>query len=282
MGVMMRKLFFIIGVLTFFLSSCSKTLDIEVSYDTNYNYSLPNQIFENEIDIEMLPELKREGHNFEGWYLDKDFSNSVSNFKLDQNQPINELTLYAKWTLIDSYNEFQILLISYNGINGIEISGYSGDDDEITIPNFIYGYKVISIGTMSFYKKNIKTIYLNDNLLKIGLDAFQSNQLNEIYFGNQLISIEAGAFYNNQLVFIDLPDSIERIGSHAFSENKLININLPSNLIFLGSSAFADNDLVSVNINDKLQSITSYAFGWNQIKEIIIPNNIIEIGTKCF
>src|SRR5690606_34328577 len=56
------------------------------------------------LGIENLPSPEKEGHTFEGWYLD----NGLTNKLIDDEQIISNTKVYAKW-IVNQYNiEFEV------------------------------------------------------------------------------------------------------------------------------------------------------------------------------
>ena len=102
----------------------TSVINYELNYNISKNYSPTNVIKDEAI---VLPTPTRKGYSFEGWYLDNEFKNKISNvnIKLDKNT-----TLYAKWRLL-KYN------ISYNldgGLNPNNLESFYTIEDNIILP----------------------------------------------------------------------------------------------------------------------------------------------------
>ncbi len=93
------------------------------------------------------------------------------------------------------------------------IVGYSASvlaPKDIVIPNQINGVDVLHIGNNAFEGQQLKSVTFNDRLLTIGSGAFRNNlSLNES---------------------IIIPDSVTFIGSGAFLYTNILEINLPNKL----------------------------------------------------
>ena len=125
----MRKLLFLIGILTFFLSSCESTLEVTVNFDTNGGSEVPSQIF-NEESVFNLPDTPtKEGHTFLGWFLDATFDTPFSVEGVLALEPEDTLTLYASWQV----NQYTI---TFNTDGGSAVSAITQDyATSITAPS---------------------------------------------------------------------------------------------------------------------------------------------------
>ena len=192
---------------------------------------------------------------FKGWYLDSKYSQSanISNIVFDHQN------FYCKF----DYNSF--FTYTLNGI-GVTITGYIGSYQKIlVIPNYINGYKVISIGEKAFSQNNnIEHLVIPQGILYIGGYAFENcYNLKVVSMENSnAISIGQGAFQNCvSLEKIDLPTTITTI----------------SQSLFEGCSS-----LKSFNINKSITLIDSYAFSKTGLQNIYIPSNVLHISFYVF
>jgi hypothetical protein len=142
--------------------------------------------------------------------------------------------------------------------NTITITGYSGRETDIKIPETIGEYPVTIIGEFAF----------------TGLTGVT------IPYG--IVSIEAGAFTNNRLTYVVIPDSVTSIGPIAFQANRLEEVILPPDLLYIGQMVFASNRLKNVVIQDKVTRIMNGAFIENNLTEIYIPDSVTRIDSGAF
>src|SRR5260370_9139594 len=89
---------------------------------------------------------------------------------------------------------------------GIEITGYTGPGADITIPDFIDGSPVLSIGYQAFYgNNNLTSVTISTFVTSIGEQAFYGSSLVSVWIGPYVSSIGRLAFQNCQtLLIIDL------------------------------------------------------------------------------
>lgn len=142
------------------------------------------------------------------------------------------------------------------------ITGYTGNEAEVTVPGEIEGYTVTAIGKMAFFEKTVQTVTLPDSVEIIGESAFNSCQsLRTVIVSNNLKRIEKQAFQNSTLASITLPNSVAYIGDCAFLGTKLTYINLPFSLTAINDFTFAlCLDLAYVRIPHTVTNIAPKTF----------------------
>lgn len=149
--------------------------------------------------------------------------------------------------------------------NSVTITGYTGSDTEIIIPDKIAGYPVTAIGE----------------------NAFKSSSLTNITIPNGVTSIGNYAFSSSSLKSIDISESVTSIGDYAFYYCKSLNsVNIPSNVTSLGSYVFGYcSSLTSVNFGDptQLTTIPDYAFyECKGLTDIVLPKGLTTIEHDAF
>ncbi len=196
------------------------------------------QVFVRQHTLQNIPEPERLYAVFEGWYYD-----------IDCTEPLNlytdvfsaNLTLYAKWI-----NEDDGVPYTYVELEDgtIEIRSYTGKRRYITIPEYIDG-KVVS---------------------SIGEDAFAGNtRLREVQLPPQLNKILDRAFQGcSNLVFMNIPDSVTQIGEYAFADNvrlSAVSFSTGSQLTAIGSFAFKNcGNMLRFEIPGTVTSLDGSAF----------------------
>ncbi len=172
----------------------------------------------------------------------------------------------------------------FNNDGTVTITSYRGDDEYVTIPNYLDGGIVTDIGEHAFYeRKNIKEVYLPtelrtidemaffkcsklekikfpDSLVYIGDHAFcQCENLEYVHFGDNLEEIGEGAFYRCEELEgdIEFPDGFETFGDLAFYGcESITGVEFPKSLKEIGNSAFAHcSDLEYVKFNDRKKAV---------------------------
>lgn len=149
--------------------------------------------------------------------------------------------------------------VSNTGINAVAtITGYTGSDACILLPNSLGGYPVRSIAASAFSEKTLlKGVFIPDNITTIGGKAFYNcDDLEKIEFPRELTSISDYMFYNcDKLNEVKIGDYVNRIGKSAFYECKsLKEINLPERLTSIGAHAFGKSGLKHIDASN----VTSY------------------------
>ena len=147
-----------------------------------------------------------------------------------------------------------------DGDKSVEITGYIGTTQNVTIPSKIRGLPVTSIGETAFRGKNLTSVTIPDSVIEIG----------------------EMAFIDNQLTSVTIPDSVTVIKQEAFAFNQLTSITIPSGITEIWFGVFRDNQLTSVTISDSVTAIEGVAFSGNQLTSVTIPNSVTSIGHQAF
>lgn len=172
----------------------------------------------------------------------------------------------------------------------LEITGYYGEDDIVTIPSEIGGRTVTSIGEYSFYLNDkITSVIIPDSVTQIGRDAFREctnlttisipnsvtsigkeafvfcSGLTKVTLGNGITSIEDNTFNGcENLSDIMIPDGVTSIGFFAFHNcTNLTNVMIPNSVNSIEFSAFSScTNMTSITIPASVERIGEYAFGY--------------------
>ena len=163
------------------------------------------------------------------------------------------------------------------------IGSFSGT--ELTIPEYIKGYKVTAIGDKAFSEcENLTKIVLPDTITTIGTRAFYGcTGITEITIPESVSSIGTQILYkasNLATVYYN--------GTYGSQENQFLNLSHITKIVFGGSYVpydicYKNTAVQTVEILDSVKSINSYAFyGCTGITEIVIPNSVTSIGTYAF
>ena len=175
-----------------------------------------------------------------------------------------------------------------------EVSGYSGEPTDVTIPSTVTisgkEYTVTSIGYVAFEGcSSLTSIEIPSGVTYIGWDAFSwCYNLTSIEFGenSQLTSIVDKAFWEcNSLKSIEIPSGVTSIGNDAFYRcYSLKSIEIPSSVTSIGEEAFFHCDnLTSIEIPSGVTSIGVGTFdGCSSLTIIEIPSSVTSIGALAF
>ena len=148
------------------------------------------------------------------------------------------------------------------------ITGYSGNDSVVNIPQTLGGLPVIGIDNGAFCEnKNMVRVNVPDGVQFIGT-----------------LDEGSGPFtYCDSLRYISLPDSVTLIGSRAFEGSGLRSISIP-NGAEIGYGAFIEcKDLTSVKLPEGLVSVPDSCFyNCESLRTIVLPSTVDMIGRRAF
>lgn len=199
-----------------------------------------------------------------------------------------------------------------NSGSNATITGYTGSATEITIPETVDGYTVVSIGNYSFQNKTtITSVTIPNSVTSIGYSAFKGcTALSSVALGSGLTSIGSYAFENcTVLSSITIPKSVTSISSYAFKNSissisfesgmsaipqnacqgasNLTSVTMPATVTSIGNNAFRDctglTSLTDSSIGSNVTSIGNNAFqGCTGLTSVTIPNNVETLGNNAF
>lgn len=194
----------------------------------------------------------------------------------------------------------------------VEITGYTGNDKNISIPETLSGKKVTVIGKEAFFEnKELNSVTIPKNVTSIQYQSFSAcDNLKNISFakGSELQKIEAAAFYSdekleeiicplklkgigensfggcNSLTRVELNDGLETIGTFAFCNTGIKSIEIKDSVINLGEWAFGNcSKLQDVKLGKGISAIKDFTFEYcKKLDNVIIPDNITSIGQYAF
>lgn len=167
------------------------------------------------------------------------------------------------------------------------ITGYTGDSAEITLPGFIDGYKVASVGDYAFSgNQKLETITLPITLTSLGSSAFaESNALKTVNFSDNLKKIGVSAFYGcKSLTSIKIPNGVSEIQEYTFAEcDNLGEVTLPKTVESIGANAFEKcPNLYKVHLPYSSVSIGDDAFSECTSLKSINLEGVTSVGISSF
>ena len=206
----------------------------------------------------------------------------------------------ACWTgaVAEDERDYQYALLDDGTV---EITGYNGKAEKLTIPNMLNGKKVTSIDNRAFYLCNsLISIIIPDSVEKISVNPFAyCRTLKSIFVSSEhpyffaidgvlfrkadscLISYPKGREYTTY----NIPQGITAIESSAFYDCKfLTRVTIPDSVTSIGDCAFyLCSSLTSISIPDSVTSIGDCAFSLcDSLTSITIPDSVEQIGTNPF
>jgi hypothetical protein len=153
----------------------------------------------------------------------------------------------------------------YTNVNGtITITGYTGTNEVVVIPDTITGLPVTAIGDRGFY---------------------DHSDLTSVTIPNSVTTIGDGAFsYCFGLTNVTIPNSVANIGNGAFDScTRLTNVTIPNSVTNIGNLAFGHcTSLSSVTIPNSVTSIGAAAFAGTSLTSVTIPDSVTNIGRNVF
>ena len=166
----------------------------------------------------------------------------------------------------------------------VTITGYTGNETNLTIPPTANGMPIVAIGNEAFRGKQLASVTIPDSVTSIGERAFSENRLTSVTIPDSVTSIGNSAFSGNQLASVTIGNSVTSIGISAFQGNRLTSVTIPDSVTSIGNVAFNHNQLTSVTIGNGVTSIGNWAFSGeqHQLTSVTIPNSVTSIGTYAF
>ena len=187
------------------------------------------------------------------------------------------------------------------------ITGYSGNEETVTVPDEIDGVPVTVIGEGAFAQNptvehvtlpdsvtviqakafffcpNLASVKISRNLEEIGAGAFSDCVSLSALYSNELSSIIMGTAGTAQPVGANLPYSLHTLGEQAFAGcQSLTSVIIRPTLKNWGTHTFVSSGLQSVVIMDGVSEIAEYAFCMTQLTEIVIPASVTRIEKAAF
>ena len=168
------------------------------------------------------------------------------------------------------------------------VTGYTGNETNITIPQSMGGYPVAAIGHGAFINQDaLESITLPDGLYMIGDAAFKNNRgAQQIDIPASVRVIGASAFENcYALTNMVVPEGVTELKTSTFLHAKgLESITLPQSMQTIGQTALAGLEkLTALDVPSNVKTIGMGAFAANsQLTSIVLPNSVEEIGYSAF
>ncbi len=148
--------------------------------------------------------------------------------------------------------------------NKVTITGYIGESTIVTVPQYIEGCVVTSIGN----------------------SAFNNTGLTEVEIPSSVTSIGDYAFANcEELTKIVLNDGLKSLGQSFIANTGITELTIPKTVTEAKYALYSTQSLKKVVFSQGIKTIPAYAFDKypsssepNSVEEVIIPDSVISIG----
>ena len=162
-----------------------------------------------------------------------------------------------------------------------KFQSYSGEAENIIIPEEINGRKITVIGEESFANETkLKSIVIPDTVTEIQSFAFiNCDNLDDVVMSKNIEKIGERAFLGPNCYEIDLPDTLKELGDGAFSNCEFSELVIPGSIKVIQKGSFnACEQLQTVVIEDGVEVIEKDAFTLCEMLEsVTIPASVTEI-----
>ena len=133
----------------------------------------------------------------------------------------------------------------------LTITGYSGSETELAIPQTIDGKTVTAIGYRAFASSDIVSVTMPDTIQAIYDDAFAfCRSLKKVKLSASLTYLGGGALAETKIENLQLPDSLESIGDYALQGLHIKTFTLP-----LSMKDYSPLAVVDTNAAYRLETI---------------------------
>ena len=190
-----------------------------------------------------------------------------------------------------NFNSFEGIEQEITGVSGdfeysrtskrVTITGYTGFESSVTIPETIDDVFVTAIGEDAFRSTSITSVTIPNSVTSIGKAAFSGTSLTSITIPNNVTSIGFSAFsFCTSLTSVTIGNSVTSIDHSAFYGcTSLTSITILNSVTSIGDWVFYDcTSLTSVTIGNSVTSIGYGAFGnCTSLTSITIPSSVTSI-----
>lgn len=178
------------------------------------------------------------------------------------------------------------------------ITGYFGEEKDITVPKSLRAKKITAIESGAFEKSEITSVRIGKNINYIGRNAFKDcASLKTAVIEEGVKSIGEASFYGcKALESIEIPSTVEKIDDAAFFDTGLKEIDFSKNEHFICENgviyskdkttlycALVSADLSNFVLPETVTSINAYAFyNHKELKTLTLNEGIKKIYNATF
>ena len=170
----------------------------------------------------------------------------------------------------------------------VVITGYKGEDVDVTVPWKLDELPVRKIGELAFYYGvPVESVSLPNTVTELEENAFYyCRSLKKITLPGSITSIGDKCFsWCSSLTTVTLPRSVTVIPEYCFNEcTALKTVVLPEGITSVGTRAFSGcKSLTAMSFGESLASIGSFAFrGCTSLDLVHLPGSCETVGTDPF
>lgn len=169
---------------------------------------------------------------------------------------------------------------------GVKITGYSGAESVIDIPEKIKGKNVVAIGgnfIKSDYRAEVEKVVIPKYVTTIDGKAFYGcKKLQQVILGAKVASIGNNAFEGcSSLNSVNFPAALRKIGSKAFFGCSIQYLSIPGTVETIGDYAFGNiKHLREIHINNGTKTIgNNICINCPNLESMYLPSSVTGIGT---
>jgi len=179
---------------------------------------------------------------------------------------------------------------TYQSLNGLyaRITGYTGTDTVVIVPETVGEYAVQEIGSAAFSGNNtLKSIILPDTVTIVRDNAFHNcDALVGVDLGKGINTIESFAFYDcDALTSFMFPDSVTNTGNSVLENcDQLREVKFSIGWINAGNGTVAACPMLTkIELPEGMTAVPAYAFHYcSNLQEVILPDTLLAIGEYAF
>ena len=256
----------------------------KASFDTNGGDDLATREYMYGQQVE-YPIPTFEGYEFAGWYYN---GNKIEDGIWSY---LKDITLVANWATRSG--DFSFAQVE----DHLELTGYSGNETEITIPTTADGMLVTAIAANAFNgNQSIKKIIMQEGITTIGEGAFSNMaSLTEITFPATLKTVGANVLTGTNVEKITIASNFNKQIRYLFGNSianvpaSLVKIKYANGCTEVNNTMWSvdkvknDGDPIVLELADDWTNVPSNAFyNCNGIVTLIIPEGIKYIYDQAF
>ncbi len=169
----------------------------------------------------------------------------------------------------------------------LTVTGYTGDDPVVRIPETAYDKVVKRIDQKAFYNNQIvEKLIMHDNMTQVKKWGVRScPNLKNVYYSKSLVVLYDQAFsYNSKLTSAFLRNTaLDEMNVGVYMSSAVEYVSLPDTLKSIYATVFENTKVRRVDIPDGVTQIGNRCFaGCAQLEAVYIPASVKKLGEDVF